>query len=151
MHTDISLTSRRAFVTGIAAAVVFTSCGDSETPEASSAADATTSGVRLVSASEGADIQENAPDGLVILDVRTPDEFAEAHLEGAVMIDFYREDFADQIAKLDPDVPYLLYCRSGNRSGQTALIMQDLGFGNVADIDGGILAWQQANLPSVDG
>lgn len=108
-------------------------------------------GIRLVSPTEGADIQENPPDDLVILDVRTPEEFAEGHLDGAIMIDFYEEDFADQLAELDPEVPYLLYCRSGNRSGQTTAIMQELGFTDVADVDGGIVSWVDAGLSIVGG
>ena len=65
------------------------------------------------------------------------------------MVDFYDDDFADQLADLDPDVPYLLYCRSGNRSGQTIGILEELGFADVADVDGGILAWNDAGLPTV--
>ena len=105
--------------------------------------------LRLVSVQEGAEIQAEPPSDLVILDVRTPEEFAEGHLEGAVMIDFYDLDFADQLAELDPDVPYLLYCRSGNRSGQTLALMEELGFTDVADVDGGINQWQAAGLPVV--
>ena len=105
--------------------------------------------LRLVSVQEGAEIQAKPPSDLVILDVRTPEEFAEGHLEGAVMIDFYDLDFADQLAELDPDVPYLLYCRSGNRSGQTLALMEELGFTDVADVDGGINQWQAAGLPVV--
>ena len=116
---------------------------------ADAAAPSDASGVRLVSAVEGAEIQANPPADLVILDVRTADEFAEGHLDGAIMIDFYADDFADQLAGLDPDVPYLLYCRSGNRSGQTATMMQDLGFTDVADVDGGIGAWTSAGLSLV--
>lgn len=106
-------------------------------------------GIRLVSAEEGESIRTDPPEGLVVLDVRTPEEFAEGHLEGAVMLDFYEEDFADQLAELDPDAPYLLYCRSGNRSGQTVELMRELGFTNVADVDGGILAWDEAGLPTI--
>lgn len=151
MHIPIPSSSRRTFLGGLAAAVFVAGCGGSDAPETSSSADAPTNGIRLVSASEGAEIQSNPPEDLVILDVRTSDEFAEGHLDGAIMIDFYREDFAAQIAELDPDVPYLLYCRSGNRSGRTATIMRDLGFNDVADVYGGIVAWQQANLPYVAG
>jgi len=106
-------------------------------------------GVRIVSPADGAAIQENPPDGLVILDVRTADEFASGHLEGATTIDFYSPDFANQIAGLNRDVPYLLYCHSGNRSGQARQLMSDLGFVDVADIDGGIAAWAAAGLPIV--
>lgn len=109
------------------------------------------SGIRVVSPTDGADIQTNPPEGLVILDVRTQEEFDEGHLEGATMIDFYAEDFAERLAKLDPNVPYLLYCRSGNRSGQTRQIMGDLDFVDVADVDGGIVAWGAAGLPLTAG
>ena len=67
------------------------------------------------------------------------------------MIDFYAEDFQAQLAELDPDVPYLLYCNSGNRSGQTVPLLQELGFSDVADVDGGIQAWMGAGLPTVTG
>jgi len=107
------------------------------------------SGIRVVSAEEGAAIQADPPEGLVVLDVRTPEEFAEGHLDGAVMIDFYADDFGEQIAELDPSVPYLIYCRSGNRSGQTRAMMEDLGFSEVSDVDGGIQAWSAAGLPVV--
>ena len=82
----------------------------------------------------------------MILDVRTPEEFAEGHIEGAVQIDFYAPDFADRIAELDRDVPYLVYCQSGTRSGQTRQLMADLGFRSVTDVDGGFVAWIDAGL-----
>jgi len=83
------------------------------------------------------------------LDVRTPEEFAEGHIDGAILVDFYDDDFAEQLAQLDPDVPYLLYCRSGNRSGQTRAILSELGFTDVADVDGGIVSWTGQGLPTV--
>lgn len=144
-------------------AITFAACGGTS-EEAGSAEDTTEEAVaaevvsaeseaeaiiQLVSAEAGAEIQASPPEGLVILDVRTPEEFAEGHLEGAEMIDFYRTDFAEQIADLDPDVPYLVYCRSGNRSGQTVAIMEELGFTNVTDIDGGITSWTAAGLDTV--
>jgi phage shock protein E len=99
-----------------------------------------------VTPAEGAAIQADPPPGLVILDVRTPEEFGEGHLDGAIMVDFYQDDFASQIAELDHDQPYLVYCRSGSRSGQTRAIMDELGFTDVADVDGGIIAWTEAGL-----
>ena len=125
-------------------------CSD-DGADGAAAGDGTTadSGIRVVSAAAGADIQANPPEDLVILDVRTPEEYAEGHLEDSILVDFYDEDFADQLAELDPEVPYLLYCRSGNRSGQTRAIMDDLGFTNVADVDGGIQAWTAGGHPLV--
>ncbi len=103
-------------------------------------------GVRVVTPTDAAAIAENPPSDLVILDVRTAEEYAEGHLDGATVIDFYADDFADQIGELDPSVPYLLYCRSGSRSGQAAALMAELEFVDVADVDGGILAWADNGL-----
>jgi rhodanese-related sulfurtransferase len=134
-------------------ALVAAACGSSTSdaepsdPEPNAAVAEPMAGIRRISAAEGAALQADPPADLVVLDVRTPEEFAEGHLDGAVMIDFYRDDFADQIADLDPDVPYLLYCRSGNRSGQTMNIMRELGFSEVWDVDGGIISWNEAGLP----
>lgn len=108
-------------------------------------------GLRRVTPTDAAAIATDPPDDLVVLDVRTEEEFAVGHLDDAVMLDFYRTDFTDRLAELDPDVPYLLYCRSGNRSGQTLAIMEELGFRDVADLDGGIVAWQAAGLPVTSG
>ena len=107
------------------------------------------SGVTVVSPEEAAATIDAAPDDLVILDIRTPKEYAEGHIDGATLIDFYRDDFAEQIAALDRDDPYVLYCRSGNRSQQARSLMAELGFTDVADVDGGIVGWQAAGLPVV--
>jgi phage shock protein E len=150
---DMSRT--RALVVAMTVALLAAACssGTSDAPESADGPEESTEvvqdGVRLVSAADGAAIQTNPPDGLVVLDVRTSEEFTEGHLEGAMMIDFYADDFADQVAQLDPDTPYILYCRSGNRSGQTAAIMNQLGFTDVAEVDGGILAWSDAGLDIV--
>jgi rhodanese-related sulfurtransferase len=103
--------------------------------------------VRVVSPADGAAILADPPADLVVLDVRTAEEFDQGHLPGATMLDFYAPDFADRLAELDPDRTYLVYCRSGNRSGQTRAMMERLGFGDVADVDGGIVAWAGAELP----
>ncbi len=106
-------------------------------------------GVRTVAPTVGAALAENPPADLVILDVRTPEEFSEVHLEGATLMNIYDADFSDQLAALDPEAPYLIYCRSGNRSGQAAAMMEDLGFRDVSNVDGGILAWMDQGLPTV--
>lgn len=139
----------------LAAALTASACSDTSDETGASSADEVADvatgtlgqGIRLVSPEQGDAITAEPPDDLIVLDVRTPEEFAEGHLEGAIMIDFYAADFADQLAQLDSDVPYLLYCRSGNRSSQTAALMSDLGFADVAEVDGGVLAWTEAGLP----
>jgi phage shock protein E len=123
---------------------------DCHTPAASPAAAEQPAGFTTVSADAAASIIDDAPEDLVVLDVRTAEEYAEGHIDGAVQLDFYSPDFAEQLAQLDPTVPYVVYCRSGNRSGQTVPIMEELGFTSVADVDGGIVAWQNSGLPVVD-
>ncbi len=137
---EISIDQFGAFVDAAAATV-----GDSPSEDA---APADTQSLETVSASVAAELHSNPPDNLVVLDVRTQEEFDAGHLEDATMLDFYRDDFADRLAELDPDEPYLLYCRSGNRSGQTLALMRSLGFTDVTEIDGGIDAWISAGLPT---
>lgn len=84
---------------------------------------------------------------LVVLDVRTPDEYNQGHIEGAVNIDFYAKDFQAQLGQLERDRPYLVYCRSGRRSGVATETMLKLGFTDIRHLRGGILAWNKAGLP----
>ena len=86
---------------------------------------------------------------VIILDVRTPEEFASGHIEGALNIDFNSGDFANEITRLNPSETYAIYCRSGNRSGQAASIMHKAGFHDVSNLDGGVIDWTDAGLPLV--
>ncbi len=63
-----------------------------------------------------------------VIDVRTPDEFASGHLDGALNIDIQGPTFATEIGALDKTANYVIYCRSGNRAGQAVTYMQDNGF-----------------------
>ncbi|GAA4358562.1 hypothetical protein GCM10023185_24400 [Hymenobacter saemangeumensis] len=72
----------------------------------------------------------------VVLDVRTPAEFAAGHLQGAQNVDFRAASFQEQVAQLNPQKTYILYCASGNRSGQAAALMQKKGFGKVINAGG---------------
>ena len=91
-------------------------------------------------------IQENQnnPD-FAIIDVRTPEEFAEGYIENADNIDFYSETFWDELNQLDKNKTYLIYCQSGNRSGRTLDIMAELNFEEVYNMLGGILALYSRN------
>ena len=66
--------------------------------------------------------------GAVVIDVRTPAEFAAGHLEGAISLDVQSADFEALVSQLDPAATYFVYCRSGNRSGQAIDRMTALGF-----------------------
>ena len=91
-----------------------------------------------------------AESGVITLDVRTPAEFAEGYIEGARLINFQSGNFENEIATLDKDVTYAVYCRSGNRSGQAVKVMQDAGFTNVFNMNGGVIDWANAGLPLVN-
>ena len=132
-----SVMIRSLFVLVLALSVLVTACSS----------DTTTQSIELVSPTEAAQVIADDPAGLVVLDIRTPQEFNEARLADAVMVDFYAEDFAAQLETLDKDVPYVMYCNSGNRSSDAVKTMKDLGFVEVYEIDGGIVNWYDQGLP----
>lgn len=70
----------------------------------------------------------------IILDVRTAEEYASGHLEGSQQLDFNSGAVAVAIPTLDPDAEYLVYCRSGNRSGQAITLMEQAGFTNLTNL-----------------
>ncbi len=87
-------------------------------------------------------IQENKDNqGFILLDVRTPGEFASGHLAGAVNLDYNSPAFRESVAGLDRSLAYLVYCGSGRRSEGAAGIMRELGFTEVYNMLGGISAW----------
>lgn len=85
--------------------------------------------------------------GVVVIDVRTPAEFAAGHLANAVNIDVEGPDFDSQIATLDRAATYAVYCHSGRRSTNAANMMVGAGFTHVFNLKGGIQAWTAAGLP----
>ncbi len=89
---------------------------------------------------------QNNPD-FVIIDVRTQEEFSSEHIENAVNIDYYSETFRDELNKLDKNKTYLVYCRSGRRSGNALNIMAELDFKEVYNILNGINGWKAEGLP----
>lgn len=80
-----------------------------------------------------------------IIDIRTPEEFASGHIEGAININLFDKTFLDQISKLDKKQPVFMYCRSGSRSRSASKKVSDLGFEKVYDLQGGIMFWAKNN------
>ena len=94
-------------------------------------------------------IQKNkANPEFIILDVRTPEEFANGHIENAVNLDYYAKTFLDDLDRLDKTKTYLIYCRTGSRSGKSFKFMKDLKFQKVYHMVGGITRWQAEGLPT---
>lgn len=79
----------------------------------------------------------------VILDVRTPEEVAAGKIEGALEINFHDNDFKEKVAALDKEKTYLIYCKSGGRSGKACKILQKSGFPSLYNLDGGWTAWSK--------
>ena len=95
-------------------------------------------------------IRENAgKKDFVVLDVRTPGEFAKGHIEGAVLVDYLSPAFREEMAGRDRAKTYLVYCRTGNRSVGAMKIMRELGFRNYYHLEGGIKRWQEDGFPVV--
>lgn len=132
---------RLAVVLGLLT-VLLASCTSASATDTASGTDQAASGIRVVSVEEAVGLLDEQPE-ITVIDVRTPGEFAEGHLEGAVLVDCTAADFREAIGEFPRDGSYLIYCRSGNRSAGARQVMTELGFTDVADIDGGVLAWSQ--------
>jgi len=86
---------------------------------------------------------------LVIIDIRTPKEFEEEHIEGAMNLDYYSDTFGDELNKLDKNKTYLVYCQTGRRSERAFDLMKEFGFREIYNISGGIIDWKADGLPAV--
>ena len=86
---------------------------------------------------------------IVIIDVRTNGEILSGKIKNSLEIDFYKSDFTEKLNKLDKTKTYLVYCRSGNRSGKTLKIMEKLGFKIVYDLAGGIGTLNKNSYPLI--
>lgn len=89
---------------------------------------------------------QKTPDAL-ILDVRTPEEYAKGHLPKARNIDWYNEDFMQQVSGYIKSRPVYVYCLSGARSAAAADKLRSAGFNEVYNMEGGIVKWRAAGLP----
>lgn len=86
-----------------------------------------------------------------VIDVRTPEEYAEGHIKGAVLIDVNGDDFEKKLSQLDKSKPYLVHCRSGGRSGRAMSAFKKLGFQQIYHLNKGMLGWEAAGMPVVKG
>jgi rhodanese-related sulfurtransferase len=86
---------------------------------------------------------------LVILDVRTPGEFSQGHIIGAINIDVHNADANDQYLKLDKNAKYIVICRTKNRSGVVSNFLTQNGFKSVYQVTDGMVGWIANNLPVV--
>ena len=93
------------------------------------------------------DITQFDPDSAengILIDVRTPEEYAEGHLPNAINIDVKDEGFAEKIDEIKKNKNIYLYCKTGKRSVKAATIADTLGFKNIYNLDGGFMSWKEA-------
>jgi len=85
---------------------------------------------------------QKADENSVILDVRTPEEYEEEHIPNSLLIDIKEsQNFVDKVKQLDKSKSYYVYCRSGGRSAMACSIMEQMGFEDVSNLEGGITEW----------
>ena len=88
--------------------------------------------------------------GSQVVDVRTPKEYAQGHIKGAVNIDYFSEDFETQFKQLDTSKKLYIYCRSGKRSSKSASRLEAMGFEDVYELEGGIINWRSVGFKTMD-
>jgi rhodanese-related sulfurtransferase len=130
----------------VLALTALTACsqGGTQQPKAGTATETTTQAPETLDAKS---FQAAIGEGKALLvDVRTPAEYAGGHLEGSLNVDWTGANHEAEFAKLPKDQPLLLYCRSGGRSGQAMDYLKSKGY-QVQHLGGGIGAWMSAGLP----
>lgn len=81
----------------------------------------------------------------IVLDVRTENEYNTGHIDNALLIDWYSNNWEEEALKLDKAKPIYVYCRSGSRSNSATKKLAELGFEKIYNLKGGFLAWQRAS------
>ncbi len=96
-------------------------------------------------------IQNNSENkNFSIIDVRTPEEYANGYIENSTNIIYNSNSFIDEVNQLDKNKTYLVYCRLGRRSRKAVNIMKELGIKEVYNMVGGITRWEAEGLPIVE-
>ena len=130
----------------ITPALLFCSCSEPKQVENNTPAEDQTSwSVQNVTPADAQKLLAES-ENVRVLDVRTPAEYAEGHIAGAINVDFKAADFADQVTKLDKNTAYILHCRSGRRSSSSLPILKDNGFGTIYHLNKGFNAWKEADM-----
>lgn len=128
-------------------ATVLSSCANAQAPKSEETATSSHDISQATNIDVHAAQQAIEQPHVVLLDVRTAEEFSQGHIPGAQNLDFYGSNFAEELKRQDPQQHYVVYCASGNRSQKAAKQMTELGFTQVQNVVGGFQAWQSQNLP----
>ncbi len=100
-----------------------------------------------VDAIEAAELLKKNP-AIAVIDVRTPSEYSDGHLPNSININFRSDNFTEEAKKLDPAKTYLIHCQAGGRSTSSLDTFKKLGFKHIIHLDGGMMEWDEKNLPT---
>lgn len=81
-----------------------------------------------------------------LVDIRTPEEFNSGHIENAININYFSEQFKDSISLLQTKIPVYIYCRSGKRSSKSVKVFKAVGFDSIYQLNGGLLNWKKSGF-----
>lgn len=133
--------------------VGFTSCNSESTSSEITSAEVVgnskieeTVKVRSIKGQEAKGLIETRKD-LIVLDVRTQEEYDAGHVKKALHIDFYSPAFSKHLQALDTDKPYLVYCAVGGRSSKAVGMMEEMGFKQLYEASEGFKALESAGVP----
>ncbi|MGE0561371.1 MAG: rhodanese-like domain-containing protein [Flavobacteriales bacterium] len=134
------MSKKLILISTIVVSLFTVSCGNSQnkTPES---AVANTEVIVNVDAKTFGELSRSQPG--TVLDVRTPEEWAEGTLKDAVKINYQGDNFESEIESLDKNAPVYVYCKRGGRSSSAAEILKEKGFTKIYNLDGGITSWQE--------
>ena len=122
--------------------ISFMACGQKENAK-SNGTNAGQASISLISPSYLNSVNKD----ILLIDVRTPQEFASGHIENAVNMNYFGRDFAAQFKTIDKNKAVYLYCKSGIRSANAAEKLEDMGFVKIYDLEGGTSNWKAKGLP----
>jgi rhodanese-related sulfurtransferase len=123
--------------------ISFVSCGQKQNEKSADQDSAST--VSLITPEE----LNNVNKDILLIDVRTPEEYATGHVENSINIDFRASNFKDLIGELDKDQDVYVYCKVGGRSAAAAKLMKEMGFNKIYDLKGGINNWEKNGFKKV--
>ncbi|MEJ4089417.1 rhodanese-like domain-containing protein [Galbibacter orientalis] len=90
------------------------------------------------------EFKEVASEGFVLIDVRTPEEYAQGFIGGAINMDMKNKSFISNIQQIDKNKKVYLYCKAGGRSAKASKVLDSLGYKNIINLEGGFDAWKEA-------
>ena len=95
----------------------------------------------------GIEVFEKLEESVQLIDIRTPEEYNKGYINNAININFFDDDFMEQMSKLNKDEALYIYCRSGGRSGSASEKLEEAGFTKVYDLGVGMKGWRKKDKP----